>query len=479
MSTNIDIDMQKNSIPNDVKHIHLIAICGTAMAALACMLKAYGYHVTGSDQKVYPPMSDFLIQQGITLQDGFHEDNLKNRPDLVVIGNAVFKTNPEVVMMNQLGLHFCSMPQALNHFIAKQKQTILITGTHGKTTTTALMAWVLDVANLDPSLMVGGIANNFNSNYRLGKGNYMVIEGDEYDTAFFDKAAKFFHYKPAITLLTSIEFDHADIYKDIDHIKDTFAKLIQGLSSDSLLISYEADSNITELRSKASCMVHGYGTTSDAIWQLTEIQFQPPWSLFSILKDGNHFGTFRTRMMGEHNLLNATAVIAASHALQIPNQVMATALETFKGVKRRQEVRGEKNGITVMDDFAHHPTAVRETIKAVKPFYSKGRVIAVFEPRTNTSMRDVFQHSYPDAFLQADMVCIRKPPLLEKIPSTMRFSSEQLVMDIRQQGKDAHFFEDTDQIIHFVCKEARPGDLILIMSNGGFDHIHDRLLAAL
>ncbi len=466
--------MDKNFIPDDIRTVHLIAVCGTAMGAVAAMLKDMGFHVTGSDSGVYPPMSDFLAQKGIAIYDGFSSENIAYKPDLVIVGNAVRRENPEAQEMFRLGLNYCSMPQAINHFLADGRKTILVSGTHGKTTTSSLMAWLLYGAGLDPSFMIGGILKNFNSNYRVGNGEYVVIEGDEYDTAFFDKGPKFLHYDPKITILTSVEFDHADIFRDLAHVKQAFSDLISKLSAQSTLIAFDADENIDDLVRNAACQTVRYGRQSSSDWRIGNISINPPISSFDI--SGKQFDT---KLMGEHNLMNALSVIAVARYIGISEDTIAKALLGFEGVKRRQEIRGQTHGITVMDDFAHHPTAVKETIRAVKPFYPNGRLIAVFEPRTNTSMRRVFQNVYPLCFDEADMICIRKPSRLDKVPEQERFSSEKLVEDLNTRGKDAHHFEDTDKIIEFLPKHARSGDVILVMSNGGFDNIHERLLKCL
>jgi UDP-N-acetylmuramate: L-alanyl-gamma-D-glutamyl-meso-diaminopimelate ligase len=476
------MDMNKNCIPDDVKQIkqiHLIAVCGSGMGALACMLKDLGYTVTGSDQKVYPPMSTFLADNNVTILKGFEESHLLYRPDLVVVGNAVTKDNPEVVATQKLDLNFCSMPQALNRFVVAGKKPLLITGTHGKTTTAAILAWILDVAGLDPSFMIGGILRNFGSSYHLGKGQFIVIEADEYDTAFFDKGPKFLHYNGVASILTSVEFDHADIYQDLDHVKRAFDRFISAIAGQSLLVAYDGDQNIDGLLDGCKGRIEKYGRQSTSPWQLGNIMPDPPWTYFEIIRQGKSFGKFKTKLMGEHNLLNALAAVAVANYLQVPVDVLSEALEGFENVKRRQEIRGQKNGVTVMDDFAHHPTAVRETLAAIKPFYTNGRIIAVFEPRTNTSMRDVFQDVYPLCFDPADLICIRKPPLLGKIPPDRRFLSEKLVQDLQKRGKKARYFPDTEAIINYLIKEATAGDLILVMSNGGFDNIHERLLESL
>jgi UDP-N-acetylmuramate: L-alanyl-gamma-D-glutamyl-meso-diaminopimelate ligase len=371
------------------------------------------------------------------------------------------------------------MPQALNRFVAAGKQTLLVTGTHGKTTTSSILAWMLVEAGCDPSFMIGGILKNFDSNYRLGNGSYFVVEGDEYDTAFFDKGPKFLHFQPRMAVLTSVEFDHADIFNDLDHVKGTFEGFVCALPAASTLLVFDGDQNVTDVTGNHRCTIERYGQKATSPWRLDSVSTDPPWTVFEVFKNQAPFGTFKTRLFGEHNLLNALADIAIADGLNIPVDVIAKALQSFEGIKRRQEIRGQKRQITVMDDFAHHPTAVRETLRAINTVPSKGRLIAVFEPRTNTSMRNVFQNEYPAAFDPADIVCIRKPPLLEKIPSGQRFSSKQLVNDLKSRGKDAHYFPDTDAILDFLLTTAEPGDLVLIMSNGGFDNIHQRLLDAL
>ncbi len=468
-------DLTKNFIPDMVKKIHLIAICGTGMGALACMFKDMGFEVTGSDKSIYPPMSTFIENKGIKIFDGFNEKNISPETDLVVVGNAVRKDNVEVLTTNKMGLNFCSMPQAVNRFIAGGKKALLITGTHGKTTTSSILAWVLYKGKLDPSFIIGGILNNFNSNYRYGRGGYVVIEGDEYDTAFFDKGAKFFHYKPLMTVLTSVEFDHADIFTDINHVNKTFDSLIFRLPEKSSLFACSEDNNVRQIiKEKTNCRIFTYG--ANAFWSLGSVAIKPPWTKFDVLKSGKYFGTFKTKLMGRHNLLNILSVVAVANDLSIDKEIIGTALETFKGIKRRQEVRGIIDGVTIMDDFAHHPTAVRETVRAVKPYFPEGRVIAVFEPRTNSSMRKIFQNIYPLSFDHADIICIRKPPLLSKIPENDRFSSKKLVDDLKKRGLNAFYFTDTTAIIDYIQKIAKSGDLVLIMSNGGFDNIHGRLL---
>ncbi|MCJ7773347.1 MAG: Mur ligase family protein, partial [Desulfobacterales bacterium] len=349
------IDIHKNFIPDTTDTIHLIGACGTGMAALACMLKDLGYTVTGSDQKVYPPMSELLSRKNIKVYDEFDKKNISYKPDLVIIGNAVTKDNPEVIETQEKGLYFCSMPQAINSFIGKAKKPILITGTHGKTTTSSIIAWLLFEAGFDPTFFIGGILNNFNTNYHLGKGEYIVIEGDEYDTAFFDKGPKFMHYNPTLAVVTSIEFDHADIYEDIAHVKKAFGAFISGISEQSTLFAFDADPNISELTKGVRCHVATYGKNKKSAWRLVNISITPPFIFFDVHKNGALFASFKTPLAGEHNLLNTLAAIAIADHLKITKNIITNALEKYLGVKRRQEIRGIKRNITVIDDFAHHP----------------------------------------------------------------------------------------------------------------------------
>jgi UDP-N-acetylmuramate: L-alanyl-gamma-D-glutamyl-meso-diaminopimelate ligase len=470
---------ENNRIPENVNTIHLIAVCGTAMGALACLLKDRGYRITGSDNNVYPPMSRFLEEKGVAVRSGFDPANLSYGPDLVVIGNAVSQANAEVVAVGEMGLCYCSMPQAVNRFAAAGKRQLLVAGTHGKTTTSALLAWILYSAGRDPSFIIGGILPNFKSNYRSGSGDCMVIEADEYDTAFFDKGPKFLHYNPDAAILTSVEFDHADIYRDLDHVRDAFGRFITQIRPGSLLVNVDDDANVAELVKGASCRRSTYGMRAESVWRLDEIVIEPPDTRFEVLKNGRLYGRLSTRMIGAHNLKNTLAAIAVADDLGVGVDEIAEALGGFAGIRRRQEIRGEKRGVVVIDDFAHHPTAVRETVSAVKSYFSSNRIVAVFEPRTNSSMRKVFQKDYATVFDPADRICIRRPSMLEKVPEGERFSSPQLVADLRKRGKDAAHFDDTEAIIDDLTASSKRGDVILIMSNGGFDNIHERLLDAL
>ena len=374
-----------NTVPERINHIHLMGICGTGMAALAGMLQKSGYMVTGSDSQVYPPMSIFLSDLNIPVSSGYGEANLKPSPDLVIVGNVITKKNPEAIALAERNLPYLSFPQALSHFYIQSRTSLVITGTHGKTTTCSLLASALFHAGLDPSFMIGGIVGEFGTNFRLGDGEYFVAEGDEYDTAFFDKESKFLHYRPKVAVITSIEFDHADIFNNIEEIKRAFKKFVALLPQDGLLIANLDDANVVEIAAEASCTVQGYGLDPSFTWSIENIKVENGISHFDVVKDGMPWSTMTVGLPGRHNCLNSLAVCAVMNHLGIAPSTIDKALKGFAGVKRRQEVRGVENGITVIDDFAHHPTAVRETLAALKSGYSGRRLVTVFEPRTNSS----------------------------------------------------------------------------------------------
>jgi UDP-N-acetylmuramate: L-alanyl-gamma-D-glutamyl-meso-diaminopimelate ligase len=453
-----------------------MGICGTGMASLAGMLKQKGYRVTGSDQNVYPPMSDLLESLSIPVSMGYGAENLASHPDLVIVGNVITRFNPEAVELSRLGLPYLSFPQALKYFAFGDKRSIVITGTHGKTTTSSLAAWVLDAAGMDPGFMIGGIPVNFKSNFKLGQGDYFVIEGDEYDTAFFDKGPKFLHYNPWIAILTSIEFDHADIYRDLDHVKENFRKLLGLVPQDGCLIANQDDPIIAEEIQAATCPVVTYGFCDQARFRAVDVRFQEDLTCIRILKDQKAYLDLSTPLYGRHNLSNLLSIVTLADRLQIPTEALSHALRTFQGVKRRQEVVGERQGVLVLDDFAHHPTAVKATIGAVRERYPGRRLIAVFEPRSNSSRRNVFQAGYAESFDEADLTLIPEPPLMEKIPLQDRFSSERLVADLKERGLKSFYFPGTGALLAAMVERAQAGDVFLIMSNGGFDNIHRRFL---
>jgi UDP-N-acetylmuramate: L-alanyl-gamma-D-glutamyl-meso-diaminopimelate ligase len=465
-----------NKLPSQVRHIHLMGICGTGMASLAGMLKDQGFTVTGSDQNVYPPMSTYLESLSIPVLGGYQASNLHAPPDLVIVGNVVTKSNPEAVELARLRIPYLSMPQALRVFALKGKKPIVIAGTHGKTTTTALVAWLLESAGLEPGFLVGGIPGNFGSGFRQGKGPYFVIEGDEYDTAFFDKGPKFLHYSPWIVILTSIEFDHADIYHDLEHVRNSFRKLVRLLPPDGRLIANRDDPLVVAEAGETPCPVIFYGLEDGSLWSARNITVRPTETRLEISKDSRNALTITTPLYGRHNVSNLLSAVALADFLKIEASFLLKAMASFQGVKRRQEVKGEKKGVLVLDDFAHHPTAVRETLRAVREKYRGRRIIAAFEPRSNSSRRRTFQHDYASSFDRADVVLIPEPPLMEKIPEDERFSSRKLVEDLAKRGLDARYFPKTSLLLEEILRMIRKGDVILIMSNGAFDNLAGRLL---
>ncbi len=461
------------------RHIHLIAICGTGMAALARMLKAAGYRVTGSDANVYPPMSTMLERQGIPCRIGFRPENIEPDTDLVVIGNAVSKTNPEVLAVLDRGVPYRSFPQALAEFFLKDRVPIVVAGTHGKTTTSALAAWVLDCAGLDPGFLIGGWVKNFDANSRPGSGRYFVVEGDEYDTAFFDKGPKFLHYRPHAAILTSIEFDHGDIYNSLDEIKAAFRKFVRLIPSDGILLAVDGDPHVAEVAREASCNVLTYGLSPSARWRAEEVAVDAAIVSFRATNGRNDLGIFRSPLIGRHNLVNAIGVIGLASTLGLSPDVIKKGIESFQGVKRRQEIVGEKKGVIVMDDFAHHPTAIRETLAGLRLRYPQHRIWAVFEPRSATSRRNIFQKEFPQAFDSADRIVIAGLFAPEKLAAGQRLDPKQVVEDLLSIGKEAAFIPTVDEIVRTLAPQLRSGDLVCVMSSGGFDGIHEKLLKAL
>ncbi|MCP4683125.1 MAG: UDP-N-acetylmuramate:L-alanyl-gamma-D-glutamyl-meso-diaminopimelate ligase [Desulfobacterales bacterium] len=468
-----------NKAPKNPHHIHLMGICGTGMASLAGMLKQKGYLLSGSDENVYPPMSHFLEGLSIPVFKGYGPHNLSSGPDLVVVGNVITSSNPEAVELFRLKLPYLSFPQALKHFVFRDKRTIVISGTHGKTGTSALVSWILEKAGLDPGFMIGGIPKNFQAGFKLGQGDYFVIEGDEYDTAFFDKGPKFLHYNPWAAILTSIEFDHADIYRDLEHVTDSFRKFIRLLPPEGLLIANGDDEIIAREIKGAECPVKTYGLSNKNLFRALEITDREDLTRFKVLKGGKEYMTLLTPLYGRHNISNLLSAVILADFMGVPSSIISDAALTFEGVKRRQEIIGEKQGILVLDDFAHHPTAVKETINAVKEKYAGRRLMVVFEARSNSSMRDIFQTRYASSFDKADIVMIPEPALIHKIPPGERFSSRRLVKDLQGKGLKALYSPGNDQLLETIVKESRPGDVILIMSNGGFGDIQARVLERL
>lgn len=475
----IDLDPNLNYAPVKIEHIHIMGICGTGMAALAGMLKESGYTITGSDKQVYPPMSDFLAQLQIPVCNGYGGDNLEPEPDLVIVGNVITRKNPEAIALSNTDIPYLSFPQALAHFFIESRTSLVVAGTHGKTTTCSLLGSSLFHAELDPTFMIGGIVKEFGTNFRLGGGPYFVAEGDEYDTAFFDKESKFLHYQPQVAVVTSIEFDHADIFDNLETIKNSFRKFVSLLPEDGLLIANFDDPNVVEIAAAAKCKVQSYGLDKNYDWALGDCITRDGSSQFTILKNKEAWGTMDVAMTGTHNCLNTLAVCAVMHSLGVERTLMEKGFRSFGGVKRRQEVRGTERGITVIDDFAHHPTAVRETLSALKKGYPGRRLVTVFEPRTNSSRRSIFQKDYVKSFAQADLVVLREPVPLAHFDGEL-FNSKLLASDIlKSHGTRAKAFDSTTDILDFLKENLKENDLVAILSNGGFDNIHERLLEQL
>jgi UDP-N-acetylmuramate: L-alanyl-gamma-D-glutamyl-meso-diaminopimelate ligase len=425
-------------------------------------------------------MSLQLAELGIQVHEGYSASNLDGNPDLIVVGNAVSRTNPEVQAMLEQGIPFLSFPQALREFFLGDRHPIVVAGTHGKTTTASLMAWVLETAGLQPSYMIGGIPRNFGANYRLGAGDFFVVEGDEYDTAFFDKGPKFLHYRPQSAILTSIEFDHGDIYRDLEHVKDAFRRFIRILPPSGYLAAGVDFPAVAELTPSSPCPWEGYGLAATAAWQAAGIDCDAAGTRFDVLHAGGHVGTASWGLAGRHNVQNALGVIAVATRVGIPFPRIEAAFRTFAGVKRRQEVIGAVRDIVLIDDFAHHPTAVRETLLALRSRYRGHRLWAIFEPRSTTSRQATFQRDFVAAFGAADRIIIADLFRPEYIPIGERLSPERLARDITATvGTDARFIPEVDAIIAHVVGHAVPGDVVVLMSNGGFGGIHAQLLHAL
>ncbi|HEU5334409.1 MAG TPA: UDP-N-acetylmuramate:L-alanyl-gamma-D-glutamyl-meso-diaminopimelate ligase [Terriglobales bacterium] len=457
------------------RHVHLVGICGTAMASLAGMLKQRGFKVTGSDAAAYPPMSDFLAGLGIPVAQPYAEANLQPHPDLVVVGNAISRGNVELEYLLDHRIRFCSLPQILHEEFLRGREVIAIAGTHGKTTTTSMLAWIFQSAGKRPAFLVGGIAENFGSSFALGDGGHFIIEGDEYDTAFFDKGPKFLHYFPDSVILTSVEFDHADIYRDLDAVKTAFKRLVNLVPRRGRIVAYQGNGNVTECVAKALAPVERYGTAGNAAWQITNLLQDTQRTRWSVLHAGRHWADFEFALAGEYNVLNATAAAAMASAYGITIEQIAAALKSFKSVKRRLEVRAEVNGITIIDDFAHHPTAIAETIKALRARYPGRRLWAILEPRSNTLRRNVLQNELAQSLATADEVVVARVFRPEAIPESECLDLTAVIARINHSGKRARAIPDADAIVAQIGGELRRGDVVVILSNGGFGGIYEKL----
>jgi UDP-N-acetylmuramate: L-alanyl-gamma-D-glutamyl-meso-diaminopimelate ligase len=465
-------------------HYHLIGICGTAMASLAGMLQARGHRVTGSDQDVYPPMSTMLRDLGIPVAQGFKAENLTPTPDCVVVGNAIPRGNHEVEETLNRKLLYRSQAEVVKEEFIRGRHSLAVAGTHGKTTTTSIAAWVMDQGKLDPTFLIGGVAQNFGASFRVTNSDYFIIEADEYDTAYFDKGPKFMHYLPELAIVNNIEFDHADIYSDLDAVKLAFRRFMNLVPANGRLIAGWDSPNVRQViesfGQRLFTHVETFGTSSDAKWQVRNADFSGQLSRFEVYCENQPWGEFETPLLGEFNLLNCLAVIVAADAWGVTKEKIGSALSSFQNVKRRAEVRGEARGVLVIDDFAHHPTAVRETLRALSARYRDRRLIAIFEPRSWSSRLAVFQEDYANAFAAADYVVIAAVFDSQKVTEKGRaLDTSALIEALLQQRKPAYALPDADHIVAHIVPELRAGDVVAIMSNGGFGGIHDKILGAL
>jgi UDP-N-acetylmuramate: L-alanyl-gamma-D-glutamyl-meso-diaminopimelate ligase len=464
-----------------MQRIHLIGVCGTAMATLAALLKQKGHDVRGSDQNVYPPMSDFLAAEGIRTMTGYREEHITSDIDLVIVGNAISRGNAELETVLERKIRYCSLPEAIRDHFLWGAHSIVIAGTHGKTTTTSLTGWLLTRGGLDPTVLIGGIALDFGvagSSYRLGAGRDFVIEGDEYDSAFFDKTAKFLKYLPDVAVIGNVEFDHADIYADLDAVRLAFRRLVNLVPRNGLLLLGADSPDALALRERAVSPVQTFGLHGEADWRAEDVETREGATSFTVRRAGTVFGRFESRLLGHHNVRNALAAIAVGAHRRLDAPTLAAGLRAFRGIKRRLETVGVAREVTILDDFAHHPTAVHETLSALRAAYPTRRIWAVFEPRSASSCRRVFQNDFAAAFGGADEVVVASV-FRSSLPEGERLSAEQLVSDLRDRGQRARYIPDVDAIVDTVSAEQRPGDLVVLMSNGGFGGIHRKLLEAL
>ena len=477
------------------KHIHLIGICGTAMASLAGMLQGCGYKVTGSDTAAYPPMSDQLAALGIAVMEPYRAENLEPAPDLVVVGNAISRGNPELERVLDQRIAMTSMAQLVHDEFLVGRERLVVCGTHGKTTTTSMLAWIYQVASVfgdgarwAPSFLIGGVAENFGASFHVQEGTRpFLLEGDEYDTAFFDKGPKFLHYFPDVAILTDVEFDHADIYADFEAVKTSFKRLVNLLPKRGRLIAFDGSEAVRECCAKAFCAVERYGFAADSLWRITDLSQQGSVTRWTLHRGGEVFAALEMPMAGEHNALNATAAAALAAGQGIPAAAIGEALRTFKSVKRRLEVRAEVAGVTVIDDFAHHPTAIRETLRALRGAYpatgtgtgTGARLWAVLEPRSNTLRRNVFEAELVESLALADEVVIAEVFQSEAIPAGERLAPERVLEGLRHRGFEARLCADAEAIVSAIVPELRAGDVVAVLSNGGFGGIYEKLPAAL
>jgi UDP-N-acetylmuramate: L-alanyl-gamma-D-glutamyl-meso-diaminopimelate ligase len=464
------------------RHIHLCGICGTAMASLAGLLQLEGHRITGSDKAAYPPMSDLLRGLGIRVMEPYAEANLDPRPDLVVIGNALSRGNPEVERVLDERIPFTSMAALMREEFLTGRTSLVVAGTHGKTTTTSMLAWIYQVAaredaGLEPSFLIGGVAENFGSSFQLRPTRTFIIEGDEYDTAFFDKGPKFLHYFPDALILTHVEFDHADIYADLEAVKTAFKRLVNLAPRRGAIVAYDGNENVTECVSHALCRVERYGFGEGAEWRIRNLRYDAGLMKWEVWRGGAAWGEFEMALAGEHNALNATAAAALAAGQGVSKEAIAEALASFKSVKRRLEVRARVGGVTVVEDFAHHPTAIRETLRALRAVYPGARLWVILEPRSNTLRRKVLAGELVESLRLADRVVLAGVYQQERIPEGERLHPEDVVAALRALGTEAEVLKDADAIVDAVAPRLEAGDVAAILSNGGFDGIYEKLPA--
>ncbi|HEX7018531.1 MAG TPA: Mur ligase family protein [Gemmatimonadaceae bacterium] len=467
--------------PGSIRRIHLVGVAGTGMGSFAGMLKSLGYEVTGSDENVYPPMSDMLRAWGVHVMTPYSPENIDHAlPDLVVIGNVIRRVNPEATAVRERGIPQMSFPAAMGSLVLREKHSIVVAGTHGKTTTSALMAHVLVDAGTDPTFLVGGVTLNYSGNYRIGEGPYVVVEGDEYDTAYFDKGPKFLHYRARTAIVTSIEFDHADIYRDLAHYELSFEKFARTLPPDGLLaVAASYPMAVDLMRRTSAARVVTYAGTGDADYVARDLQFGHEGARFTIVEPAGRSVPLLLPMSGEQNVENAVGVYAVARGLGLSPAQIAHGFASFRGVKRRQEERGEPAGVLVIDDFAHHPTAVRQTIDGIRRRYVGRRLWAIFEPRSNTSRRNIHQREYAGSFTGADRVSIKVPEPHDKVPLNEQLDVPAVVAALREQGIDADAASDVERLIDDIVREAAPGDVLLVMSNGAFGGLIPKVMERL
>ena len=466
------------------KHIHLSGVCGTAMASLAGLLQLQGHRITGSDKAAYPPMSDLLRSLGIPILEPYSESNLDPAPDLVVIGNALSRGNPEVEHVLDGRVPFTSMAALVREEFLKGRESLVVAGTHGKTTTTSMLAWIYQVAShddasIEPSFLIGGVAENFGTSFQLRSTRTFIIEGDEYDTAFFDKGPKFLHYFPDALILTHVEFDHADIYADLDAVKVAFKRLVNLVPRRGLLVAFDGSENVTECISHAFCRVERYGFKPESDWQIRNLRHKDGQTQWEVWRNGELWSELTMQLAGEHNALNATAAAALAVGQGISREAIRTGLATFKSVKRRLEVRDVIRGITIIDDFAHHPTAIRETLRALRSVYPDARLWAVLEPRSNTLRRKVLENDLVESLRIADRVILAGVYQQQRIPDAERLHPEDVVDRLNAAGTPAELHPGAAEIVESLASELKAGDVVAILSNGGFDGIYEKLPARL